>query len=123
MSPYGVYDLQDNSGWVSVGLSADTSEFAVQTIRRWWYSMGEERYPQAEGLFVAADCGGSNGYRTRLWKLELQRLADELKLPITVEHFRSLDTNEQNALVSEQVLRWHVYEWEEECTSVTDSRH
>ncbi len=87
VSPYGVYDLQDNSGWVSVGLSADTSEFAVETIRRWWYSMGEERYPEADGLFITADCGGSNGYRTRLWKLELQRLADELKLPITVCHF------------------------------------
>ena len=87
VSPYGVYDLQDNSGWVSVGLSADTSEFAVETIRRWWYTMGEERYPEADGLFITADCGGSNGYRTRLWKLELQRLADELKLPITVCHF------------------------------------
>jgi hypothetical protein len=87
VSPYGVYDLQDNSGWVSVGISADTSEFAVETIRRWWYSMGEERYPEADGLFITADCGGSNGYRTRLWKLELQRLADELKLPITVCHF------------------------------------
>ena len=87
VSPYGVYDLQDNSGWVSVGISADTSEFAVETIRRWWYSMGEERYPEADGLFITADCGGSNGYRTRLWKLELQRLADELKLAITVCHF------------------------------------
>ena len=87
VSPYGVYDLQDNSGWVSVGVSADTAEFAVETIRRWWYSMGEERYPEADGLFITADCGGSNGYRTRLWKLELQRLADELKLPITVSHF------------------------------------
>lgn len=87
VSPYGVYDLQDNSGWVSVGISADTSEFAVETIRRWWYSMGEERYPELSELLITADCGGSNGYRTRLWKLELQRLADELEIPITVCHF------------------------------------
>jgi transposase len=87
VSPYGVYDLDDNSGWVSVGVSADTSEFAVETIRRWWNSMGYERYPEARELFITADCGGSNGYRTRLWKLELQRLADELGIPITVCHF------------------------------------
>lgn len=87
VSPYGVYDLHDNSGWVSVGISADTSEFAVETIRRWWNSMGYERYPEASELFITADCGGSNGYRTRLWKLELQRLADELGIPITVCHF------------------------------------
>lgn len=87
VSPYGVYDLHDNSGWVSVGISADTSEFAVETIRRWWNSMGYDRYPQASELFITADCGGSNGYRTRLWKLELQRLADELAIPITVCHF------------------------------------
>jgi len=87
VSPYGVYDLQDNSGWVSVGISSDTSEFAVATIRRWWHSMGEERYPEASELLITADCGGSNGYRTRLWKLELQQLADELQIPITVCHF------------------------------------
>jgi transposase len=87
VSPYGVYDMNDNSGWVSVGISADTSEFAVESIRRWWNSMGYERYSQASELFITADCGGSNGYRTRLWKLELQRLADELGIPITVCHF------------------------------------
>jgi transposase len=87
VSPYGVYDLHDNSGWVSVGISADTSEFAVESIRRWWNSMGYERYSQASELFITADCGGSNGYRTRLWKFELQRLADELGIPITVCHF------------------------------------
>ena len=87
VSPYGVYDMKDNSGWVSVGISADTSEFAVESIRRWWNSMGNERYRQASELFITADCGGSNGYRTRLWKLELQRLADELGIPITVCHF------------------------------------
>ena len=87
VSPYGVYDMKDNSGWVSVGVSADTSEFAVESIRRWWNSVGYERYSQASELFITADCGGSNGYRTRLWKLELQRLADELGIPITVCHF------------------------------------
>lgn len=87
VSPYGVYDVHDNSGWVSVGISADTSEFAVESIRCWWNSMGYERYSQASELLITADCGGSNGYRTRLWKLELQRLADELGIPITVCHF------------------------------------
>ena len=87
VSPYGVYDLQDNSGWVSVGISADTSEFAVESIRRWWNSMGYERYCEADELLITADCGGSNGNRTRLWKLELQRLANEIGIPITVCHF------------------------------------
>ena len=87
VSPYGVYDLHDNTGWVSVGISADTSEFAVESIRRWWNSMGWERYREASELFITADCGGSNGYRTRLWKYELQRLADELGIPVTVCHF------------------------------------
>jgi transposase len=87
VSPYGVYDMEDNSGWVSVGISADTSEFAVHAIRSWWNSMGYERYPDADELLITADCGGSNGYRTRLWKLELQRLADEIGIPVTVCHF------------------------------------
>ncbi len=86
-SPYGVYDIDDNSGWVSIGISADTAEFAVETVRRWWNSMGYERYRAAKELFITADCGGSNGHRTRLWKLELQGLADELGIPITVCHF------------------------------------
>ena len=86
-SPYGVYDIHDNCGWVSVGISADTSEFAVETVRRWWNSMGYERYSYASELLITADCGGSNGYRTRLWKLELQGLADEIGIPITVCHF------------------------------------
>lgn len=87
VSPYGVYDIKDNSGWVSVGVSADTSEFAVESIRRWWNAMGWERYREASELFITADCGGSNGNRTRLWKLELQRLADEIGIPVTVCHF------------------------------------
>jgi hypothetical protein len=87
VSPYGVYDIRDDSGWVSVGISSDTAEFAVETIRRWWTSMGHENYGDASELLITADCGGSNGYRTRLWKLELQRLADELGLAVTVCHF------------------------------------
>jgi len=86
-NPYGVYDIADDSAWVSVGISSDTAEFAVETIRRWWNAMGYDRYPEATELLVTADCGGSNGYRIRLWKLELQRLADELGIPITVCHF------------------------------------
>jgi hypothetical protein len=86
-NPYGVYDIADDSAWVSVGISSDTAEFAVESIRRWWNSMGYYRYPEAKKLLITADCGGSNGYRTRLWKLELQRLADELGIPVTVCHF------------------------------------
>lgn len=85
--PYGVYDLATNSGWVSVGVDHDTSAFAVEAVRRWWKSMGSERYPQAQRLLITADGGGSNGSRTRLWKVELQKLADELGMPITVSHF------------------------------------
>jgi Rhodopirellula transposase DDE domain len=84
--PYGVYDVNYNVGWVSVGTDSDTASFAVNAIRRWWRVMGRKRYPKAKRLMIAADAGGSNGYRTRLWKIELQRLADELKLPITVCH-------------------------------------
>lgn len=85
--PYGVYDLGRNTGWVSVGVDHDTSEFAVATIRRWWYSMGRPAYRQAKRLLITADAGGSNGPRLHLWKLELQRLADEIGLPIAVSHF------------------------------------
>jgi transposase len=85
--PYGVYDLGANNGWVSVGVDHDTSSFAVETIRCWWSSMGRERYPDAERLFITADSGGSNGARVRLWKVELQKLADELGIPISVSHF------------------------------------
>ena len=79
-TPYGVYDLADNTGWVSVGMSCDTAAFAVATIRRWWLEIGRLRHPLATRLVVTADGGGSNGSRVRLWKLELQRLADELGL-------------------------------------------
>ena len=86
VNPYGVYDIGDNSGWVSVGISSDTAAFAVESIRRWWQASGRARYPHASELLITADCGGSNGYRTRLWKFELQGLVDELGLPISVCH-------------------------------------
>jgi transposase len=86
-TPYGVYDLSDNSAWVSVGVDRDTAQFAVETLRRWWYTMGKPSYPEARRLLVTADCGGSNGARLRLWKWELQRLADEAGLEISVAHF------------------------------------
>ncbi len=84
--PYGVHDLAANAGWVSVGVDHDTAEFAVQTIRRWWQDVGQPRYPHARKLTITADGGGSNGSRVRLWKRELQRLANELGLEITVHH-------------------------------------
>ncbi len=85
-SPYGVYDLAANQGWVSVGIDHDTAAFAVETLRRWWREVGQPLYPQATRLLVTADGGGSNGSRTRLWKTELQRLADETGLAIQVCH-------------------------------------
>jgi len=85
-SPYGVYDLKENEAWVSVGVSHDTGEFAVQSIRTWWQEMGAPLYPDATSLLITADGGGSNGYRLRLWKLELQKFVDELGFPITVCH-------------------------------------
>ena len=84
--PYGVYDIGENAGWVSVGVDHDTASFAVNAIRCWWQTMGQARYPNAKRLLITADGGGSNGTRLRLWKLELQRLADELGLAITVCH-------------------------------------
>ena len=85
--PYGVYDMTANTGWVSVGITSDTAEFAVETIRRWWKRMGSPLYPDARRLLITADGGGSNSSRNRLWKLEVQRLADELGLAISVCHF------------------------------------
>ena len=86
-NPYGVYDLANNNAWVSVGTDHDTASFAVATIRRWWFAMGQAAYPAARELMIMADGGGSNGSRLRLWKLELQQLADELGLTIRVSHF------------------------------------
>ena len=87
VNPYGVYDVFTNSAWVSVGTDHDTGTFAVETIRRWWYTMGKNNYPGAKKLLITADGGGSNGYRIRLWKVELQKLADETGLMISVCHF------------------------------------
>ena len=84
--PYGVYDIAGNTGWVSVGIDHDTASFAVNAIRRWWQTMGRARYPEAGSLVITADCGGSNGARVRLWKRELQALATELGVTITVCH-------------------------------------
>lgn len=87
VSPYGIYDLSKNTGWVNVGISGDTAEFAVESIRQWWYEMGKEMHQDATDIYITADSGGSNGYRVRLWKLELQKLANELQMNIFVSHF------------------------------------
>ena len=84
--PYGVYDVRQNYGWVNVGRDHDTAAFAVESIRRWWRAAGQEGYPQAKRLLICADGGGSNGYRVRLWKKELQRLADETGVEVQVCH-------------------------------------
>jgi transposase len=86
-SPYGVYDVGENEAWVSVGTDHDTAAFAVESIRRWWRTMGEALYPDATRILITADAGGSNGYRVRLWKRELQKLADETGMEMAVRHF------------------------------------
>ena len=85
--PYGVYDVARNEGWVSVGTDHDTAQFAVATIRRWWLNMGRKTYCGVQELLITADNGGSNGSSSRLWKLQLQKLADDIGLKITVCHF------------------------------------
>jgi hypothetical protein len=85
--PYGVFDMTRNEGWVNVGISHDTAEFAVESIRRWWFGMGSLQYPNAPCLLITADGGGSNGYRVRLWKSEIQKLSDETQMSIHVCHF------------------------------------
>jgi len=87
VAPYGVYDVTANEGWVSVGVTSDTAEFAVASIRCWLERMGRRRYPEAKDLTITPDCGGSNGVRVRLWKAELQKLADETGLTIHVHHY------------------------------------
>jgi len=87
VSPYGVYDVGANQGWVSVGITHDTAEFAVESIRRWWREMGQPLYPKARRLLITADGGGSNGYRVRLWRVQLQKLADEIQMTVQVCHF------------------------------------
>lgn len=85
--PYGVYDIKKNQGWVNIGTDKDTAMFAVESIRKWWYTMGKENYPNATELLITADGGGSNSSRTRLWKYELQKLSSELDINITVCHY------------------------------------
>ncbi len=85
--PYGIYDVANDEGWVNVGDTADTAEFAVESIRRWWHQMGHDRFPGAERLLITADAGGSNGYRLKAWKVQLARLAEETGLDITVCHY------------------------------------
>ena len=87
VTPHGIYDIGRNQGWVSVGIDHDTAEFAVDSIRHWWKRMGQPTYPEAKQLLITADAGGSNGYRTRLWKYQLQKLADETGLKIAICHF------------------------------------
>ena len=112
VAPYGVYDIAANHGWVSVGIDADTGAFAVESIRRWWQKLGQVRYPQATSLTITADCGGSNGPQVKLWKRELQRLANETGLNIVVTHLpppsraRSPGTSKWNKI--EQIGRAHV---------------
>ncbi|MGH7238784.1 MAG: ISAzo13 family transposase [Candidatus Saccharimonadales bacterium] len=86
-APYGIYDIANNEGFVNVGISSDTSEFAVYSIEQWWKRMGKKQYPNAKKLLITADGGGSNSYRNKLWKTELQRMANKLKMEITVCHF------------------------------------
>jgi hypothetical protein len=85
--PYGVYDMLNNQGWVNVGIDHDTAQFAVNSIRRWWSQMGHRRFPRASELLITADGGGSNGSRSRLWKVCLQELADELEMRLLICHF------------------------------------
>jgi len=86
VAPYGVYDIAANTGWINLGVTSDTAAFAVESIRRWWHELGQPRYPEAKRLLITADCGGSTGARVRLWKTELQKLADQTGLSITVAH-------------------------------------
>jgi len=86
-TPYGVYDVLYNAGFVNVGISSDTAEFAVESIKRWWYEMGAETYPNADTIYITADAGGSNGSRVRLWKTSLQNLANELNMNLKISHF------------------------------------
>ena len=87
VAPYGIFDVFQNKGWVNVGISADTAQFAVNSIRQWWNEMGKMSYPNATEIMITADCGGSNGYRNRLWKVELQKFCTEIGVKITVRHY------------------------------------
>jgi len=87
VAPHGIYDISKNQGWVSVGVSSDTAEFAVNSIRNWFLQMGATQYPKIKKIMITADCGGSNNYRSRLWKYELQQLVNELKCEVLICHF------------------------------------
>ena len=95
--PYGVYDLSENNGWVSVGIDHDTAHFAVEAIRRWWEKMALKRYREAQQLLITADGGGSNGSRCRLWEIAIQQLADRIGIPIYICHFPP-DTSKWNKI-------------------------
>jgi len=86
-TPYGIYDIMKNAGFVNVGISSDTAEFAVESIKKWWYKMGQETYPKAQRIYITADSGGSNGVRVKLWKVKLQELSNELGIKIKISHF------------------------------------
>ena len=86
-TPYGIYDIMKNAGFVNVGISGDTAEFAVESIRKWWYEVGKETYPDTKSIYITADSGGSNGVRVKLWKVKLQELANETGLTLKVSHF------------------------------------
>lgn len=86
-APYGIYDIANNEGFVNVGISSDTAQFAVNSMRMWWMQMGKDRYPNATALYITADGGGSNGSRCKLFKVELQKLANEINIPIEISHF------------------------------------
>jgi len=86
-TPYGIYDIAENKGFVNVGVSSDTAEFAANSILKWWEIVGQNTYPNATKLMITADSGGSNGYRVRLWKTQLQELANQINLPVYVTHF------------------------------------
>lgn len=87
VAPYGIYDIDKNKGWINLGIDHDTAEFAVESIRKWWVKIGKLKYPKTKTLTITADSGGSNGYRTRLWKFELQKMSNQTNLVIRVRHF------------------------------------
>ena len=87
VNPFGVYDVDKNIGWMNVGIDHDTAQFAVESVRQWWKHLGKKSYPLTKSIFITADCGGSNNVRSRLWKLELQKLANEIQMKINVSHF------------------------------------
>lgn len=87
IAPYGIYDIDKNKGWINLGIDHDTAEFAVKSIRKWWMKIGKSKYPKAKTLTITADSGGSNGYRTRLWKWEIQKFSNKTGLSIRVRHF------------------------------------